>query len=135
MWGKNSIGVHEKLCKGCEQIILENIHVNDDFVTARGRSFKITSIKDDKIHIETCGGGSKWFHLEHAGLCLHWMRVDKKRIEGVGSVNKNSIRGLVGANGILAKCKKCEWNPAYIWAILAKLPRVKREKENYLFYL
>jgi len=104
-------------------------------MTARGCPYKITNIKDGKIHIETSGGGSKWFHLKHAGLCLHWMRIVKKRIEGVGSENKKSIRGLVGANGILAKCKKCEWNPAYIWGILAKLPRVKRENGNYLFYL
>jgi len=60
------------------------------------------------------------------------MLFDNKRIEGVGSENKKSIRGLIGANGFLAQCNKCEWNQSYIWGILSKLPQVKIEKGNHL---
>lgn len=120
------------MCQKCEQIILDNLHINDVFKTARGKTFTITKIKDGKIHIETSRGGAKWFHLEHAGLCLHWMIVGKNSIDGVGSQDKNSVRGLVGSNGSLVQCNKCDWNPAYIWGILASMYNVKRSSGNIL---
>jgi hypothetical protein len=122
------------LCYKCKQTILQYTHVGDKLETARGKQFTIANIQDGKIHIETSSGAHRWFHLEHVSLCLHWIIVDRKTIEGVGSNKKNSIRGLVGVNGILVQCQICERNPAYIWGILATLPQVKRKGENKLVY-
>lgn len=66
-------------------------------------------------------------------MCLHWMRIDKKAIEGVSSENRNSVRRLVGANGILEQCQKCDRNPSYIWGVLRALPGVQRGNKNKLF--
>ena len=120
------------MCQKCEQIILDNVHINDVFTTAIGKSFTITNIEDGKIRIKTSRGGSKWFHLEHAGLCLHWVIVDGNLIDGVGSQNNNSVRGLVGTEGSLVQCNKCDWNPAFIWGILARIPQVERSSGNIL---
>ena len=119
------------MCSLCDQIILQRVRVGYVFRTLRGRAFTITDIRDGKIHLRTGSGGEKWFHIEHAGMCLHWMRVNKRVIDGVGSA-RHSIRGLVGANGILAQCGKCDRNPAYIWGILSALPLVKK-RGNKLF--
>lgn len=121
------------MCHECEQVILHHIHVGDEFETAQGFPFSITDIQGGKIYLETSTGGAKWFHVEHAGMCLHWMRIDRNAIEGVGSENKNSVRTLIGANGMLVKCQKCDRNPAYIWGILRALPEVQEGEGNGLF--
>ena len=120
------------MCHKCEQIILQHIYVGSKLETAGGLPFAIASIQGGKINVETSVGGSKWFHLEHVGLCLHWAIVDGKTIEGVGSNRRYSIRRLVGANGLLVRCQKCEWDVAYVWGILAILPQIKRERRNQL---
>jgi len=121
------------LCLECEQMILRHVHVDDKFETAQGLSFAIKAVEKGKMFLETSIGGSKWFHTKHAAACLHWMRIRGNAIEGVGSTNKNSVRMLVGRNGILAQCQKCEWNVAYIWGILRGLPQVHRGEGNKLF--
>ena len=117
----------------CEEIILQQLQAEDEFETAERRPFTIRETQGGKAHLETSIGGDYWFHIEHAGLCLHWMRVEGKTIEGVGSKTKNSVRWLVGANGLLAACSKCDRNPANIWGILRALPAVQEGEENELF--
>jgi len=126
------IGGIGTVCHECEQIILQHVHVGDEFETAQRVPFTITDIYGGKIYLETSTGGAKMFHVEHAGMCLHWMIIDHNTIEGVGSENRNSVRRLIGANGILAQCQKCEWNPAYIWGILRALPEVHEGEGNEL---
>ena len=121
------------MCLECEQIILRHVHVDDEFETAKGLPFTIKDVQMRRIFLETSIGGSKWFHTQHAAICLHWMRVDRNAIEGVGSSNKKSVRTLVGKNGILTRCQKCEWNVAYIWGILRALPQVHQGERNELF--
>ena len=123
------------MCVICNNIILNNIHVGGYYQTFRGRPFTITNIivtrlrgtiiRGGEIHIRTSLGGIKWFHIEHAGMCLHWMLMYRRTINGVGSA-RYSVRGLVGTNGILIHCTKCDRNSSYIWGILSALPMVKR---------
>lgn len=120
------------MCHECEEIILQQLQVEDEFESAERRPFTIIDTQGGKVHLETSLGGDKWFHIEHAGMCLHWMRVEDKTIEGVGSKTKNSVIRLVGANGILAACPKCDRNPSYIWGILRALPAVHEGEENEL---
>ena len=117
------------MCLECEQTILRHIHVGDTYTTANGLSFTVIDIQGDKIYLMTSSGGEKWFHIRHAGMCLHWMKVGGNVIESV-----SSIRRLVGEGGILEECDKCERNPAYIWGILRDLPGVQRGRRNELFY-
>ena len=121
------------MCHECEQIILQHLHAEAEFATAREKPFTIIDIHGGKVHLETSTGGAKWLHIEHAGMCLHWMRVEGNTIEGVGSENKNSVRRLVGANGILTHCLKCDRNPVYIWGILRSLPEVQECEGNEIF--
>lgn len=117
------------MCNKCKNILENHLNVGGDIPSDRGLTFKIDDSKGDKIYLTTHKEKKIWFHKEHLLLCLHWL-LDGLTIEGVAG-SRNSIRGLIGENGILISCNDCDLTIAYIWEILLSLPEIQFQN-NYL---
>ncbi|UOY10013.1 hypothetical protein [Methanonatronarchaeum sp. AMET6-2] len=121
------------MCRVCEKSVLKHISIGDEPRTAEGEFFEVTEIDEEysdadgkgKIKYRVSTGNEKWCHIDHIVACYHFMAEGDKDIIGVGGESTNSIRTLVGENGRIEDCSKCERNPAYIWGILKNHPRVK----------
>ena len=87
--------------------------------TADNVPFRIDMIEGNEILLTRASGTDGKFHLNHLVLCYHEIAVDHRQIRGVGSEQHNSVRVLVHGCGL------CERHPAYMWALLASLPRVQ----------
>ena len=98
--------------------------------TATGQHFELKSVYVDKVivSVESSPDERHEFHLYHLICCYSWLKSGKC-IGGVGG-GSDSVRGLVGSNGKIAKCDLCDRHPAYIWGVLRAMEDVEQDPDS-----
>jgi hypothetical protein len=122
------------MCEECLRLIKAHINSTSTFKTARGIEFTIKDVPGDKRPVQTSSGKPRQFHLDHAALCLHFIKVNGKEIDGVGAGSGTSIKDLVGIEGKLTQCEICDRTISYTWGLLGSMPNVHKGERHQLSY-